>query len=302
MKRSTKSIVPDLILTADWHLRADTPLCRAEDEFQSAQWEKVQFVKRLQKRYGCPVINAGDLFNHWKPSPWLLSKTIQHLPADFKVIYGNHDLPQHSIPDQDKSGIYTLKTGLQLELLDGVHWGEKPEQGALPSFSIQYGPYDTDYRSVLVWHTMTYQGLNPWPGFKGPKAGGLLRKYSDYDLILTGHNHKAFVETHDGRILVNPGSLTRHDADQIDFRPRVYLYYAATNTVKPVYLPIEEGVVSRAHIERDSKRSGRIDAFISKLSGEFQAGMSFEKNMELFFENNKVRKATKEICHKAMEA
>jgi len=94
----------------------------------------------------------------------------------------------------------------------------------------------------------------------------------------------------------------RQSADQADFRPRVYLYYADTNEVEPVYLPLEDGVVSREHLERSEERSERINAFISKLDGEWQAGLSFEANLEEFFKHNRVRKQTKEIIYKAVES
>ncbi|KKL99820.1 hypothetical protein LCGC14_1810530, partial [marine sediment metagenome] len=85
---------PDLILTSDWHLREDTPICRTDD-FWSAQWNKVDQVMALQSKYDCPILHAGDLFHHWKPSPYLLSETIDHLQGSrFYTVYGQHDLPQ----------------------------------------------------------------------------------------------------------------------------------------------------------------------------------------------------------------
>ncbi|MCK5016195.1 MAG: metallophosphoesterase family protein [Candidatus Peribacteraceae bacterium] len=296
MKRTDKKIRPDALLTSDWHLRHDTPICRTDEEFQRSQWTKVDFIKDLQSKYQCPVLHAGDLFNHWKPSPWLLSKTMQHLPEWFCTIFGNHDLPQHNIQEKDKCGIFALETARVLTLLPGIHWGYNGAQ--LRSFD----SFNIKGRRILIWHVMTYQGKTPWPGCTDPKAGGILRKYPEYDLILTGHNHKAFTETHEGRLLVNPGSLTRQDADQIDFLPRIYLYYADTNTIRAVRLPIKKDAVSRAHIERSSERSERIDAFISKLSGEFQAGLNFEENLERFFQKNKVKKKEKEIIYKALES
>ncbi|KKL56625.1 hypothetical protein LCGC14_2243540 [marine sediment metagenome] len=303
MKRTTKESKPaQAILMSDLHLRLSIPTCRTEEEFLEAQWRKLEFVKELQKKHECPVLCGGDMFHHWKPSPELLSKTIEHLPAHFKVIYGQHDLPAHSLPDQDKSGIFTLETAGALELLPGVHWGQNAEKHSYEIW-IPVQPIGSHMvRKILVWHKMTYQGKPPWPGCTEPRAGKLLRKYPKYDLLLMGDNHQSFVEEYEDRILVNPGSLMRQNADQIDFRPRVYLYYAEENRVEPVYLPIEEGVVSRDHIERDSERSDRIDAFISKLDGEWQAGLSFESNLEEFFKNNRVRKQTKEIIYKALES
>jgi len=306
MKRADKKFrKASAILMSDLHLRLDIPVCRNEEEFLPAQWRKLQFVKDLQVEHDCPVLCAGDLFDFWKPSPELLSKTMEHLPANFYCIYGQHDLPQHSLLNQDKSGLFALKTANRVILLDGVHWGQEPEK---PSYTIDWfegkiheGLNHTQ-RKILVWHKMTYQGTPPWPGCTDPRAGKLLRKYPDYDLILTGDNHKPFTEEYENRILVNPGSLMRQNADQVDFRPRVYLYYADTNTVEAVYLPIESGVVSRDHLERNAERSDRIDAFISKLDGEWQAGLSFEANLEEFFKHNRVRNATKEIIYNAIES
>jgi len=291
MIRKKHTQIPDAILTADWHLRDTIPTCRTDD-FETAQWNKVQFVKDLQKEYQCPVYHAGDLFNHWKPSPYLIAKAIQYLPSQFYTIYGNHDLPQHSLAEQHKCGVYVLEQAGVLEMAYGVHWGQLPSDLSYTMIKDRF---------VLIWHIMNWQGTRPWPGCTDPRAGALLRKYTDYDLILTGHNHKSFVETHNGKLLVNPGSLTRMDADQIDYRPKVFLYYASTNTTEEVFLPLQEGVVSRAHIERDEERNGRIEAFITQLTGEWKAGLNFETNLEKFFQTNMVRETVKQIIYESLE-
>ena len=286
------------ILTSDWHLRETTPVCRTDD-FAAALWKKVSFVRDLQKEHGCPVLHAGDLFHHWKPSPNLLSLTMVNIPDQFYTIYGQHDLPQHNFEERHRSGIYTLEQAGSLKVLPAVHWGQDPEK---PSFVIkgisQPGLCD---RHILVWHKMVWQGKRLWPGQTDPSAIAILKKYKEYDLILTGDNHKAFTETYDGRLLVNPGSLTRQVADQIDFKPRVYLYYADENKAEPVYLPIREDAVTREHLDRGEERSDRISAFIEKIDGEWQAGMSFEANLEEFFKTNQIRTSVKDIIYKAIE-
>ena len=287
MKRNKQPRKPDVILTGDWHLREDLPICRTDDYWE-AQWKKVSFIKDLQKEYGCLVIHSGDLFNHWKPSPYLLSKTIEHLPDQFCTIYGNHDLPQHNVDMAYKNGISTLEFAGKLTVLSSCHWGHTPVALSDPS------------GSMLVWHVMVYQGKKPWPGCVDPSARSLLRKYP-WKLVLTGHNHKPFVEEYEGRLLVNPGSITRMDADQIDHKPRVYLWYADDNTVQPVYLPIESGVITREHITRTEERNDRIDAFISKLDTEWEASISFEENLERFAKSNNVRQSVMDIIIKAIE-
>ena len=293
MKRTKQNKKVFAILCGDFHLREDQPVCRTDDH-EIAQWIKVDFINNLQKKYGCPVFHSGDLFNHWKPSPHLLSKTIEHLPDQFWTIYGNHDQPQHNMELVYKCGINTLLTAGKLNLLNSTHWGELPIKG-------EYSWRFYKDRKMLVWHIMTYQAKTPWPGCVDPMAGKLLRKYPEYSLILTGHNHKAFVEQYEGRLLVNPGSLTRHATDQINHKPRVYLWYAETNTVEPVYLPIEDNVISREHIETVEKRNNRIDAFISQLDSEWEAAVSFEENLKRFFSHNEIRKSIKDIVMNAIE-
>lgn len=291
--RRTRNTKPaNLILTADWHLREDTPVCRTDD-FQQAQWQKVKFVKTLQEEHGCPVLHAGDLFNHWKPSPWLIAKTLIELPKDFHTVYGNHDLPQHNLNLASKSGVYTVAVGRPGSLLHKCHYGDDPNKDAQD--------IKVHGRRVLVWHVMTYAGKEPYPGVQEDPATRLLAKYRQYDLIVTGDNHEAFTVKLRDRLLVNPGSLTRQEAGQVDFRPRVYLYWADTNAVKPVYLPIDKSVISRAHIERTARRDERIEAFVSRLSDDYEVELSFEKNLQQFARTNQVRQSVMDIIYKSIE-
>jgi DNA repair exonuclease SbcCD nuclease subunit len=279
----------DAILTSDWHLREDTPVCRTDD-FWEAQWNKVLYIAWLQMQHQCPVIHAGDLFHHWKPSPYLLSRAMECIPLNFYTIYGQHDLPQHNLELADKSGIYTLMKADKLMILPSCSWGQDPKE-----------PSGIFYNKVLVWHKMNYQGKLPWPGCTDPLAAGILRKYPQYDLIVTGDNHKPFVETYDGRLLVNPGSLMRQEAGQMEHKPRVYLWSKETNTVEPVFLPILGDAISREHIDVKEQRDTRISAFIEQLNTEFNATMSFEDNLEVFKQTNQIRESVMEIIYKAIE-
>jgi len=288
----TKNIPkPSAILTADWHLREDQPVCRTDD-FGEAQWRKVNEVKQMQAAFNCPVIHSGDLFNHWKPSPHLLSETIKNLPDQFYTVYGNHDLPQHNLDLSYKSGVHTLIEAGKVKLLVGVHWGQLPGNNF----------FQIDDKKILVWHIMNYQGRKPWPGCTDPSSASLIRKHPQYDLILTGHNHKTFVEELDGRYLVNPGSITRQDADQATYDPCVFLWYAENNTVEKHILQHDKDVITRAHLDHTAERDARIDAFITKLDGDWQAGMSFEDNLEQFKSINHIKESVMEIIYKSIES
>lgn len=294
----TKFRKPDAILCSDFHLREDTPLCWTGD-FQKEQWDSVDFVSQLQIQYDCPVLCAGDLFHHWKPSPWLLSVAMEFLPRNFYTIYGQHDLPQHSWELRDKSGIHTLEQAEKVKVLNYGHYGSPNlMEGTQDGWVI--ASHDGWRRLMYVWHHMTYI-TPPFPGAAGGNAMSILKKYSAYDLIVTGDNHQSFYTTYEGRLLVNPGNLTRQTAAQIDFKPSVYLWYAETNTVERIFIPIAEGVISREHIEVTEQRDARIDAFISKLDGDWNVGLSFEDNLKTFFVTNQVKQPVQDIIYKAID-
>jgi predicted phosphodiesterase len=286
-----------LILCSDFHLREDTPVCFTGD-FQKEQWDSVKFIKDLQEKYDCPVVHAGDLFHHWKASPWLLSKTMENLPYKFYTIFGQHDLPQHNWELRDKSGINTLFTSGHIKLLFGCNYGQSPENMIEDSLiTLDTAKYK---KRILVWHHMTY--INPpFPGATGGNAIAILKKYPQYGLIVTGDNHCSFYTEHEGRILVNPGNLTRQVADQAEFQPRVALWYAETNTIEWVNIPIQKDVISREHITHKEERDERIDAFISKLDTDFKAELSFEDNLEMFFQQNEIRDSVREIIYKSLD-
>ncbi len=299
--RTDKNKHPDLILTSDWHLREDQPVCRTDD-FWEVQWDKVSEIADLRDAHLCDVLHAGDLFHHWKPSPFLLTTIIKHLWTPegmrFYTVYGQHDLPQHNIKLGEKSGVRTFVAGCHGACFPlGLHYGETPES----TKDYFKGPSLTvNDKKVLLWHKLIWEKKAPhWSD--APTALEILKKYPEYDLIVTGDNHSPFVVEHEGRLLVNPGSITRQTADQEKHKPRVYLWYADTNTVEPVYLPIEKGVISREHIERTEKRNERIEAFISRLDTDWEVDVSFENNLERFLAQNNIKKSVETIIREAIE-
>ncbi len=300
MKRTKQAKRPTAILTGDWHLRETQPIARTDD-FWTAQWDKVRQIRELQEKHGCPVWTSGDTFQHWKPSPYLLTEAIAQLPKEMSGIAGNHDLPQHNIDLIGKSGLQTLVEAGKIQLLSECHWGDEPRDG---SFLVPILPTAQEtllWRKILIWHVMTFVGGLPWPGCTDMNAKQILEKYPEYNLILTGHNHSTFVEEVDGRILVNPGSITRQTSAQTKQKPCVFLWYAKDNSVEQVFLDIPAGVISREHIEKTEKRDARINAFVEKLSGDWKVVVSFEENLQRFLETNEIRKSVKSIILESIE-
>jgi len=302
---------PDLILTADWHLRDDVPRCRTDD-FQTAQRHKIRCIRDLQAEHGCPVVVAGDVFDRWqgfsgRTDHSLISWAISHLPASLYIVPGQHDLPYHSHTAYSKSALAVLeRAGVAVSLCGGRRRFERPLrilQGAGFGMTPPAPPPAVPgARRVLVWHTFTWRGRIPWPGCQATAARRLQDKYPQYDLIVTGDNHKPFVSEWKGRLLVNPGSLMRTTADQADHEPRVYLWFAKRNEVKPVFLPVKKGVISREHIQTNQQRSARLDRFVNQLVKDEQHSVDFVENMKRWLEDNPQRKETRDLIWEGVES
>ena len=286
---------PTAILVSDLHIRETIPECR-KDDFMLAQERKYAWLRELQTKYDVPILVAGDVFHHWKPSPWLIGWTLRNLPDGIIAIPGQHDLTSHNLDMVEKTGIYVLAEAGKIELLtdssvynynelciQGFPWGVELTP-ATPCKSIQF--------PIALVHKLVYKGTPPFPGAEnvGGTGKALLKSMSGFDLILTGDNHQTFTETLGESILVNPGSFTRQTAAQVDHQPSVFLWFAEDNTVEQVFVPINDAAVSREHLIVAEERDERIDAFVTSLNKTVDLGISFEENMIEILAKNTVPK------------
>jgi len=304
----------DAILCADTHLRSDTPRNRIDD-FTGAMKKKFEFILALGAEHHCPILIAGDL-GHRSTWPWPLYswfvKAIKKYEADIICIPGQHDEPNHKLDKLDESPMGVSNMTDVMTVLKGdnnyipgknIHvygfpWGTKI---VIPSQNIV-----TTGRNIAMTHQMVIEDKPEWKGQEGATAKALL-KNNDFDLILSGDNHKPFVTTYGNKVLVNPGSMMRSNIDQANHEPRVYLYDAEINDIQPVYLPIEDNVFKEAG-ENSEDRKKRFEAFIESINKNIPGltkksdTVSFEDNAKSYFENNRVRRNIKERVWEIIDA
>lgn len=292
MKRTNfPEINVDAILTSDWHMmeKERNPPCRL-DNHHKAQTRKIKEIARLQKKYDCQVFNAGDIFEHWKGSPELINHCFKIFPKKLRAVAGQHDLPQHSMDLIHKSSFESLCRGGAIDFMfTQVSWGK----GTANPFY-----YSVKGRLIVVAHMLIWKNSEPYPGCVEPRVDEVFKMFPDADLILTGDNHKTFTARRGNQILVNPGSLTRHKADQVNHKPSVFLWDARRNAIKRHYLKIETGVIARDHIDIIKQKEERGEAFISTLNNDWVADLSFEENVERAIRKNKLNKKEIKFVHK----
>jgi DNA repair exonuclease SbcCD nuclease subunit len=291
-KKEIKKV--DAILTADWHLRDTQPRCRI-DNYYETQFKKLTFISDLQMKYNCPVIVAGDVFDIPKPSPMLLASTLHFMPKKIICIPGQHDLPEHNLKNYNQSGLAVIEEGSDCKVLKN----DSSSDGVVGF------PYGSQLKNtigrVAVVHTLVQEPKGESNIPANYTCISLMKKLKEFKLIVSGDNHTPFTFKNGEQLLVNPGSLMRMDADQINHRPRVYLWCAKENQVQPIYIPIKEGVVNRDHIEKQKKEDERIEAYKEKLKANVKIGISFEKNMKRFININKINSEVEKEIYAAME-
>jgi len=100
-----------LLLTSDWHIRYNNPICRIDNFFET-QKKVLEQVSEIAKGNNAEIIIAGDIFNKAKPEN---SQELEILLYDiFKDDYiyfiaGQHDLLFHKIENMDKGSIGVLR-------------------------------------------------------------------------------------------------------------------------------------------------------------------------------------------------
>jgi len=292
-----------MILTADLHLRRTAPRARIDD-YLATQERKFRFILE-RARATPPLLVGGDFFHMAKPGEGLLRWVIDLL-KEYNVrpivVPGQHDLPGHSLEQINESGLGVLAAAGVIQLLT-------QEQFLGPGYFIEAAAYgviprnrkrpEPCYLNILLWHHMIIN--DPlWPGQVADKAPAILRKYPQFDLIVTGDNHQSFYIMDGGkRFLINPGSMMRMTAAQINHKPTIFKW--ENNVLTPILIPIEENVLDLSELEANKEKDERIGAFIERISTQWEVELSFQKNMEKFFQENCTDPEVKELVWRVME-
>lgn len=295
------------ILTSDWHIREDRPTCRT-DNYMEAQAKKINFILNLSDQYDCPILVAGD-FGH---KPYWGDRLLNQIIKLFKgwgykniiVTPGQHDLPYHQLDKWREGGLGILWNSNCIKVAEEYSYSNNVGITAFPyGKKIKEIEKLKDTPQIALIHQMVIKSQKDklWNDQVSDSAEELLKKFPCYDLIVSGDNHQTFDVEYKGRRLVNPGSIMRMTADQINHKPCVYLWSAEDNSIEKVYLPIEENVIDKTHIDIKKDYDIRTEAFVNSLkSGQYEIGFTFKNNVEQYFKTNRTHSRVKEIVWKSL--
>lgn len=232
------------ICCADLHLTSNKPILRTETDFLKVCIDKVNQIIELANEYKADILIAGDLFHSYTVSYKVLnefSNCFNNLHRKVLFVDGQHDRENHTTNfintpiyslNNSKSNCFFLQNTNIIQdkrtsycfCVYGASWKSK---------------ISTEIKdNILLVHKCITPEKPPFFLKDAISAKEMLKKYSNFKYIITGDYHESFMCKYKGRVLINPGSMTRMKIDQLDHEPSVYLLDTDKDKVKRIKLKV----------------------------------------------------------------
>lgn len=286
-----------IMAVGDFHYTEKQPGSR-RDSIGDAFFSKLIQICILTKKLNADVlVQPGDFFDSHRANDLIKAKLIRFLrnnpPLDdgkILTLYGQHDLRYHRSDINntplnviDASGLVHILNYEPYEYMGvnfyGASWFEDIPQ---PKYKENY--------NVLVLHKMIVDE-KIWEGQEDHIFHNLLlKKNRDYNLIISGDNHKTFTAQSGSRALINAGSLLRTRIDQEDHHPCVFLIDTDKGTIDQHFLEIKpfKDVIIIEEARRKKEENETLKKYAEALKSDNTiTGINYRRNIKEHMENNK---------------
>ena len=224
------------ILCSDLHLSHAAPFMREQRTWYNTMTSYLEQLRRLTSVYDeCPIVCAGDVFDHWKSCPELVNFALEHLP-DMYAVPGQHDLAHHSYDDIERTAYWTLVKAGKIRNLKENEAVRVPGGWDLTLWGFPWGSEvsgvartadETTIHLAVIHH---YLWKDNQTSFKGApsesKTSMWIRKLEGYDAAVFGDNHKGFSTKIGETNVINCGGFIRRKIDETDYDPRVGILWS----------------------------------------------------------------------------
>ncbi|MBS3759645.1 MAG: metallophosphoesterase family protein [Desulfobacterales bacterium] len=203
-----------LLVIGDPHLEARIPGFR-KDDYPRVILEKLRWSLDYARRESLLPIIPGDLFHLPRSNPnWLLAEVMDQFDIEILGIYGNHDVHENTLTDDDT--LRVVQQAGRITLLDsdtcyraqingrpvvigGTPWGRRLPTGYSHDTESQIKP-------LVVWlthHDIIFPGYEDQGRIRPKELAGI-------DLVINGHIHRRLGEINKGRTCwLMPGNISR---------------------------------------------------------------------------------------------
>lgn len=273
---------------------------------QRRTWDELRYLQSLHR---APIFIAGDLFQNYSNSPWLVNNVLVWLEGlDIYAIPGNHDLPHHSIANIQRSSYWTL---VEAGAIKNLTVGGCQEIGNVRIWPFPSGvevikpsPCNDLCLNVALIHDFIWTektGRKDAPEEK--RFGKYLPKLKGYHAAFFGDNHQHFVLRPEGKCIVfNCGTLLRRHSNERELKPVAGLLHENGEVSKHFLSTTLDKFVEGAELSSEFESIFEIDLseYAESLSYLSQEKYVFASVVRWFLQNNEVPKRMKEILLRAI--
>lgn len=286
-----------ILITADWHVRGERPLCRTDEDWIESQRKTIAQIREAFFHNGCEQIwILGDLFDAPRCATAAVNMLIGELKKfpqnSVKILCGNHDLKDHNYNNLEECSIGTLKKIFE-DVPDCLMRGGV-------KINVSAKPFALDdlqsYAEVICTHQLTFpnEKARPMPGC-GVLAQDLLNTWNRAEIIFTGDYHHGYIykETETtpfmvaatGRYVVTPGCINIQKADELDYEPSVVIWDTdevigtSNQPFEIVYLDPQREFCTRDHIEAREQKEAQLAEVVETIKGGTEITLDFDSNL-----------------------
>lgn len=280
-----------ILITADWHVRGERPLCRTDEDWIESQRKTIAQIREAFFHNGCEQIwILGDIFDAPRCATAAVNMLIGELKKfpqnSVKILCGNHDLKDHNYNNLEECSIGTLKKIFE-DVPDVI------ANDGIGSMSVSAKPFAFDdlqsNADVICTHQLTFpnEKARPMPGC-GVLAQDLLDRWANAELIFTGDYHHGYIYKEDwdtlpGRYVVTPGCINIQKADELDYEPFVVVWDTKSNiddyNFCKVYLDPQREFCTRDHIEAREQKEAQLAEVVETIKGGTEITLDFDSNL-----------------------
>lgn len=272
-----------ILITADWHIKGERPICRADDDWLLSQKATIDEIRSIFEFHGCEQMWVlGDVFDAPRCSTKAVNMLISSLKTfptgSVRILCGNHDLKDHNIDNLEECSIGTL----------GKFFGTVP--AVVDKFFVSANPFGRDdygtNADVVCTHQLTFPNAEARPIEDcGVLAQDLLDRWPNAKIIFTGDYHHSFIYSGYGhRHVVNPGCINIQKADELDYEPSVFIWDTGENTLEKVMLDPQRENCTRDHIEAREQKEEMLAEVVETIKDGSEITLDFDSNLSAAIE------------------
>lgn len=270
----TKTIA---ILCSDLHFSERPPVARsAEPDWFAAQERAWDEICSEADEMDVPILIAGDLFDHWKAPPSVITFAMKMFEGtQIYAVPGQHDLPNHSLEEMNRSAYGTLVEAQVIEdlskravthLIDPMN----EESGRIRILGFPWGREihelegREDYQNdntiyVCLAHKFVWQGSDYGWAPNESHFSEVMKSLRGYDVAVFGDNHGSFLVERNGLTIFNCGSMMARRSDERNYVPKFGIL-------------MSDGRVVRQGMDTSKDEWLEPDQVIEQIADEFNVG------------------------------